>query len=138
MKRMVLCVPIAALALVGFSMNVSSAKAKPSDDVTLRAHLTGAAISGITPKGNAEYSTEVEHGATQSELEVEVEKVNLPDRTALTVCVNSNAIGRITLRRKHGSFHVSTEHSGTVPAVQAGDLVTVKAADGSVVLSGSF
>src|SRR5215467_13350494 len=68
-----------------------------TQEVRLRARLTGQAIGMITPEGNADFRSET--GRTR--LQVEVEHVNLPAGTVLSISIQSGAnapvmVGKIT------------------------------------------
>ena len=105
-----------------------------SAETRARIDLTGAAIMGVKPKGHAEFRT----AGKQRQLSVEVEKVNLADKTVLTVNVNGAAVGMLTLKLGHGEVERNTKNGAMVPAIMKGDVVTVVTADGTVVASGTF
>jgi hypothetical protein len=110
-----------------------------TQETRLRARLTGQAIQGVTPEGNADFRSET----SRTRLQVEVEHVNLPAGTVLTVSLQSGAnapaqIGTITLSATgFGELELDSQHGDTVPAVQKGDVLSV--ANGTAaILAGAF
>ncbi len=92
-----------------------------------KAKLAGPSIQGRTPEGSASFKS---RSASRAELEVEVEDVNLPAGTALTVTVShggaATTVGQITLSGLgSGELELNTENGDVVPAVSSGDVVTV-------------
>jgi len=63
--------------------------------------LTGAAIGGVNPKGNAELETKANGDRN---FEVEVEDVNLADNTLLNVLVDGTNVGTLTLSLHRGQL----------------------------------
>ena len=110
-----------------------------NNETRLRTRLTGAAISGKTPEGNADFRLD---DKGRSRLNVEVENVNLPANTMLTVSIVhgaiSTSVGTIQLSALGaGELELNSQDGDTVPAVQAGDMVTV--ANGATkILAGVF
>ncbi len=97
-------------------------------------NLSGDDINGVTPKGEAEFRVR----GQQTKFKVEVEHVNLPDGTVLTVKVNDNPVGTLTLNLGTGELQLNSNDGDTVPAIQTGDQVTVTDSSGTVLLSGQF
>lgn len=97
-------------------------------------NLSGDDINGVTPKGKAEFRVR----GQQTKFKVEVERVSLPDGTVLTVKVNDNTVGTLTLNLRTGELELNSNDGDTVPAVQTGDRVTVTDSSGTVLLSGQF
>jgi len=97
-------------------------------------NLSGEDINGLTPKGKAEFRVR----GQQTKFKVEVERVNLPDGTALTVKVNDNAVGALTLNLGTGELELNSNDGDTVPQIRQGDRVTVTDSNGAVLLSGQF
>ena len=91
----------------------------------LKTTLAGPAIQGMKPTGNADFRTD---GARLG-LKVQVEKVNLPDGTVLTVAVVHTGVavkaGTLTLVGGLGELDLRTQDGEIVPQVQAGDFVVV-------------
>jgi hypothetical protein len=104
----------------------------------LRTMLSGAAIDGKTPKGDAEFRS----NTRSQRFKVEVEHVNLPKDTQLTVLVvhslTMTTVGFITLSGSgEGELELDTREGDTVPAVQKGDMIVVQ--NGALaILSGVF
>ena len=111
----------------------------PKDDANesiIRAALSGPAINGVTPKGEAEHHTRADGKRT---LEVEVEDVNLPAGTVLGVFVDGNKIGSLTINSfREGKLELETEDGQTVPNVSPGTQVIVKTQAGATIVSGMF
>jgi hypothetical protein len=122
----------AVIALTGAGQLVAK-----DSELRLKARLTGAAITGKTPEGSADFRSQT--GRTR--LNVEVEHVNLADGTVLDVTLThagvATVIGHITLALGGGELELESEHGAIVPAVQKGDVVTVANA-GAAIVVGSF
>jgi len=105
----------------------------------IRARLTGQPIQSVTPEGAADFRSET----NRTRLQVEVEHVNLPAGTMLTVLLHSGTnapvqVGQITLSGTgFGELELDSEHGTTVPAVRNGDVVSV-ANGGTAILAGAF
>jgi hypothetical protein len=115
----------AAVALLAVGVMPMDAK---NTSTRLKAKLTGAPISGQTPSGEAEFRTDLTK--LRSSLDVEVEHVNLPAATVLTVSFihagKTTAIGTIKLSKSgEGELELSTEDGDQVPAIVTGDMITV-------------
>ena len=126
----------AAILAIGL---VSTAVADGGSSTRLRARLTGQAISGVTPEGNADFRND----SGRMRLQVEVEHVNLPAGTVLTVMVQDGAsapmtVGHITLSTTgFGELELEAEHGASVPSILNGDVVSVTA-NGAAILAGVF
>ena len=110
-----------------------------TNETRLKTRLAGAAIQGKTPEGNAEFRSD-SRGRTK--FTVEVENINLPAGTMLDVAVQhmgvSQTVGHIKLSALgSGELELESQDGDTVPAVQAGDMVTVSNA-GVTILAGVF
>ena len=103
----------------------------------LTAKLTGPAIGGVTPGGDAKVD-QSKYPSVPPRLDVAVKNVNLPDGTTLFVgvgceyhaCVDYRKAGTFTLTSRQGVF------SGSLP-VEVGrqTSIMVSTADGTVRLS---
>jgi len=139
MRRSVykLLAPVVALAA---TLTLSTALADGNKNETrLRAQLTGPAIGNITPSGNADFRSD-SRGRTR--LNVEVEHVNLPQGTVLTVTLThagaTSTVGTLTLSGTgFAKLELNSQDGQTVPAVQSGDMIAVMNG-ASFVLSGVF
>jgi hypothetical protein len=111
----------------------------PKDDpneVIIRAALSGPAINGATPKGEAEHRVKANG---QRKLEVEVEDVNLPPGTVLDVLINGQKVGSLTLNSFHeGELELETENGQTIPSISPGSSVVVQTRAGATIVSGMF
>ncbi len=98
-----------------------------STQIRLRTTLAGAAIGGHKPEGNADFRND----NSRMRLKVEVENVNLPDGTVLTVSIIHNGVatvaGTITFRSSsnENELDLDSQNGDMVPAVVSGDMVTV-------------
>jgi hypothetical protein len=127
-----------ALAIVtaGLSLGVLASSALALYP-QLTARLTGPAIGGVTPEGDAKVD-QSKYPSVPPRLEVRVKNVNLADGTTLFVgvgcgyhnCLDYRKAGTFTLSRLEGSFSASLK-------IQVGrqTSITVSTADGTVRLS---
>ncbi|HYY93824.1 MAG TPA: DUF4214 domain-containing protein, partial [Pyrinomonadaceae bacterium] len=107
----------------------------PTSEVRIESLLAGGAIGGLTPKGHAKFRSR--NG--ESEFEVEVEKVNLPAGTVLTVLVDGLKVGELRLTATlESELELESEHGANVPAVTSASTVVVTNAGGQTILSGAF
>ncbi len=100
------------------------------------ADLTGAAINGIVPEGDAEYSIEFNN----REFRVRVEEVNLPAGTLLDVFVDGARIGTLAVAPglDRSELKLKTENGQTVPQINSRTRVVVANQAGATLLAGSF
>src|SRR5215207_8883404 len=100
------------------------------------ADLTGAAIGGIVPEGDAEYEIEFNN----REFRVRVENVNLPAGTVLDVLVDGVKVGTISVAPSldRSEFKVKTEDGQAVPQINSRTRVVVANQAGATLLAGSF
>jgi hypothetical protein len=106
-----------------------------NNETRLRTRLAGAAIQGQNPEGNADFRVVAKK---RSRLNVEVEHVNLPAGTVLTVSVAGNVVGHITLSALgFGELELNSQDGDTVPAVNPGDMVVVSNG-ATAILTGVF
>ena len=101
-----------------------------STEVRLRSRLVGAAIVGTVPEGNGDFRSRPDRSRTN--LSVEVEHVNLPANTVLTVSIKlpnaaaATTVGTITLSALHeGELELDSRDGDAIPAVVTGTTVTV-------------
>ncbi|MDQ3743826.1 MAG: DUF4214 domain-containing protein [Acidobacteriota bacterium] len=107
-----------------------------STGTKIEAALSGAAIGGLTPKGEAEFEQKSDGSR---KLEVEVEHVNLPSGTVLDVLVDGQKVGSLTLDSlMAGKLELETEHGQTFPLVNSRTRVVVADANGNTIVAGSF
>lgn len=109
------------------------------DDVRLRTRLTGGAVGGMTPSGQAEFRARPSNGADRS-FSVEVEDVNLPAGTVLEVQINGRSAGRLTISPapvRGGELELRSSDGDLTPELRAGDLITI-CSDKGVVMSGAI
>ncbi len=107
-----------------------------STESRVQSPLAGGAIGGVRPSGAIDFR--VRQGGDQK-LNVEVEHLNLPAGTVLNVYVGDAVVGRITVGpppMRGGELEISTRDGGTVPAIAAGAVVSVRNAAGGVLLTG--
>ena len=130
----------AALACVILFAALSALAAAPAfagdDETIITAALSGAAIGGQTPHGDATFRS---RPGNDLKLEVEVEDVNLPAGIVLNVSVGGQNIGTITLDAlRAGQIELETERGQTVPAISNGTSVVVTNQSGATIVSGAF
>jgi hypothetical protein len=105
-------------------------------EIRFEARLAGAAIGGPLPKGEAKFRSRTDG---RRNLNVEVEKVNLPAGTVLNVLVDSINVGQITLRSTlENELELETEHGASVPNITPAATLVVTDAQGKTILSGVF
>ena len=100
----------------------------------LFAGLSGTTVNGVLPNGFAQY----ELHSSRTELEVQVNQVNLQIGTPLAVSVNNAAIGQIILESGgQGRLRLRSDRGQNVPVVTPGMTITIQNA-GATILSGTF
>jgi len=138
MNRAIRSVTILGTAVLAFGM-MTALIADGGTSTRLRARLTGQAIQGVMPEGNADFRND----SGRMRLQVEVEHVNLPANTMLTVLLQSGAnapqqVGQIKLSSTgFGELDLDSQNGASVPAVQNGDVASVTAG-GVAILAGVF
>lgn len=120
---------VMSLVLVGLMVKQVAAQ-----EVRVKIRLRGPAIGGVFPQGSSEFRAR----GSQVQFKAQANRVNLADGTVLSVRVNGNAVGSITLVGGAGSLELSTNDDDTVPNIQPGDVVSLVAANGATILSGQF
>jgi hypothetical protein len=100
------------------------------------ADLTGAAINGIVPRGDAQFEIE----GSNREFRVRVERINLPAGTLLNVFVDGAQIGTLSAAPSldRSELRLKTEDGQTVPQINSRTRVVVADAAGATLLAGSF
>ena len=100
------------------------------------ADLSGAAINGIVPRGDAQYEIEFNN----REFRVRVEDVNLPAGTVLNVLVDGARVGQLSVAPglDRSEFRLKTENGQTVPRINSRTRVVVASQAGATLLAGSF
>jgi len=105
-------------------------------ETRVEAILAGAAINGLTPRGDAELRI---HDGGQREIRVEVEKVNLPAGTVLNVLVGNVVAGQIVLNSQlEGRLELDTNDGQVVPQFAANSTVVVTNQAGATLLSSTL
>jgi hypothetical protein len=99
---------------------------------TVKETLTGSAIGGVVPEGQAlaDESQYLAGGSTI--LTVQIKKVNLPNGTVLPVSLDFTPVGSITLSNGEGTMSANLGHFAV-----SRDQVRVKN-NGVTILSGGF
>jgi hypothetical protein len=107
----------------------------PNGETRIEARLAGAPINGLTPTGVAKFRTR--NG--NRNLEVEVERVNLPAGTILNVFVDGVKVGELVIiSTLENEFELETEHGQAVPNITTASNVVVSNTQGQTILSGVF
>lgn len=126
---------LAASGLATLTLTPIPASAFQNAEVRIQTRLSGGPLNGVTPSGSARFRARGAH----SNFSVEVEDVNLPNGTVLTVTlVNASgtaSAGTIALSLRGGEIDVNTKDGDTVPRAKAGDTVVVSGPSGAI-LSG--
>ena len=109
------------------------ASAANAQETRIQTKLTGGAINGVTPEGDARFRSR----GTESSFRVEAEHVNLPDGTVLTVTLMRGAssipVGTLTLSFNEGELELK---NALAPAALAGDIVIISDAANTALLTG--
>ena len=103
---------------------------------TVKETLTGPAINGVVPEGQALADMSQFPIGGNTILTVQVKKVNLQDGTVLSVTLDFTPVGTITLSRNEGTLVTSLGHFGV-----SNDKVRVYSGTdttGTPILSGGF
>jgi hypothetical protein len=104
-------------------------------EVRIEAKLAGAAINGLRPVGEAKFKV----SGSDRELEVEVERLNLPANTMFTVFIDNVKVGDLVLGpTMEAKLQFESERGQTVPNVITRSTVVVANSQGQTVLSGVF
>jgi hypothetical protein len=107
----------------------------PGGETRIESRLAGAAINGLTPTGVARFRTRPDN----RNLEIEVEKVNLPAGTILNAFVDGVKVGELVIRTTlEAQFELESERGQFVPAVTTATKVVVSNQQGQTLLSGVF
>ena|GEM_PF-3318851 len=108
----------------------------PAAETSVEIDLVGAALNGLTPRGEAELSRRADGSR---EFEVKVRNVNLPAGTRLNVLVDGHKVGEIVLTSVlEGKFELDTRDNQTLPPVVNGTTVAVTDQAGATIVAGSF
>jgi hypothetical protein len=115
-----------------------------STEAETTASLAGSGTQTVS-KGRAEScvvtvtNTVTNTTTTNSSLEVSVKKLTLANNAIVTFKLNGTSLGTATVKTGKAKLRLSTKKGNTVPAVAAGDTVTVVDPDGTTIdLTGAF
>ncbi len=133
-RTMTLAVAVSSAALTGLMLTQPTpASAANAQETRIQTKLTGGAINGVTPEGDARFRSR----GTESSFRVEAEHVNLPDGTVLTVTLMRGAssipVGTLTLSFNEGELELK---NALAPAALAGDIVIISDAANTALLTG--
>ncbi len=122
----------AALALVALGMLTAAAPANAA--TTIKGYLAGPAIENAVPTGYYTYTSDTSYKT----LKISIYRVKLAASTVLTARVGSTVVGTLKIKVKGAGATLSldTRAGHTVPVMTAASVVTVKKADGTLVLTG--
>ncbi|MGZ8846494.1 MAG: hypothetical protein ACXW3C_08530 [Pyrinomonadaceae bacterium] len=129
---MALAVAIVALSFAA-TRAVEADNSRPSTKI--EAHLAGAMLNGLIPKGEAELA--ILEGGNRA-FEVKVENANLLDGTVLNVLVDGAKIGTLTVRLLAGKLELETRNGQTVPPIDTRTRVVITDQAGNTIVAGSF
>jgi hypothetical protein len=79
---------------------------------TVKEALSGPAIEGVVPEGEAQADMSQFASGGATILTVRIRNVNLPDGTLLQVTLDFTPVGTITLSRREGTLTTSLGHFG--------------------------
>ena len=115
------------------SLNVAATPQASSTGGTLKETLTGPAINGVVPEGQALADESQFASGGPTILTVQIKKVNLPDGTVLGVTLDFTPVGAITLSGQQGTLRTSLGHFGV-----SRDQVRVNRASTTILIGGFF
>ncbi len=128
----------------GDTIVLSGSFRNPPEPATLRlfAPMEGAPVDGMQPRGVAHYSEfgggDDPNGTTVRKLGVFVHRVNLPADAVLTVSVDGNPVGQITLNDDgDGGLRLNSADGDAVPTIAIDSTVSVGTGNASI-LAGTF
>lgn len=101
--------------------------AAKDNEVRLRTALSGGALAGLKPSGNADFRAIAAQASAR--LNVEVEDVNLAAGTKVSVFVDGVQAGSITISAapvRGGELELNTQDGQSVPSIKAGAVVVVR------------
>ena len=113
--------------------DINDATLAGSSGGTVKETLTGAAIGGVVPQGQALADQSNFLRGASTTLTVQIKTVNLPDGTVLTVTLDFTPVGIITLQGQQGALATSLSHFAV-----SRDQVRVNRSDGTTILIGGF
>jgi hypothetical protein len=105
-----------------------------SGDTRMRISLTGPVYNGSQPSGSAEYRARTDG---RFSFNIDVSGVNLPDYTLLPVKVNGVFLINLSMLTGRAGGEMDSKH-GLSRRMKVGDIVTVYAPDGTLLVSGRF
>jgi hypothetical protein len=144
-KALVMFVALAAMvASVGCSQQVTAPSESASFGApvtalansgggTLKEILSGPAINGVAPEGQALADESQFASGGPTILTVQIRKVNLPDGTVLGVTLDFTPVGSITLSGQQGTLQTSLGHFGV-----SRDQVRVNNGSTTILIGGFF
>jgi len=108
----------------------------PNGDTRIESRLAGAPINGLVPTGHARFRTRADG---RRQLNVEVEKVNLPAGTILSVFVDGTRLGDVVLASTmEAELERNSGDGQFVPVVTTATTVVVTDAAGRTIVGGGF
>jgi hypothetical protein len=127
---------IAVIIVLASCLALAIANVSADDsEVIIETFLSGPAINGATPQGNARHRSRPDG----RNFRVQVENVNLPAGTLLNVLVDGANIGTLTINSfRQGELERNTNDGQAVPNVGIGTTVNVRTQAGATVASGTF
>lgn len=136
MTNRIYAVIATALTLFGAAATADQGN---GSDTRLKTFLTGPSIQGKTPEGRAEFRLD---SNGRARLNVEVERVNLPAGTVLTVSIQEGAVVTVAGTMKisgvgETELELESDKGTSVPSIKKGDIVTVSSV-GTAILAGVF
>jgi hypothetical protein len=121
------------LVLLALTLSLALPVMASEIKIDLRTALNGPVFNGEQPSGKAEF--QMENGAKR--FTVEVDNINLPNGTIVSVLVNGSRVGLIKLANQGGTLFLSTGAGQTVPNITVGSTVAVNFST-TKILGGKF
>lgn len=119
--------------LVSFGLFGLSDPAHAGGDTRIRIDLIGTSYNGSIPKGSAEYRVK----GTRTSLNADVSGLNVPEGTFLTARINGQFLIQLYVSLGSTGMELDSKH-GFARQIRAGDVLTIAAPDGTLLVSGRF
>ena len=119
---------VSPVALAGGDQSSSG-----SSGGTVKEPLTGPAIGGVVPQGQALADMSRFSSGGSTILTVQIKNVNLPDGTVVQVTFDFKPVGTISLAHGEGTLVTSLGHFGV-----SRDQVRINNSSGTTILTGGF
>ncbi len=129
----VIALVVALLALVAVTFMPARPAAAGGCGPTVKEALSGPALNGVVPEGQAQADESQFLCGGTTTLTVQVKNVNLPDGTVLPVSLDFTPVGTITLSRSEGTLVTNLGHFAV-----SFDQIRVNYNGSTILIGGSF